>query len=135
MKTTFDTDLILFQVLKGANIGNNGGIYKHGERPAGSCKEDIVVNTIELTQEYVPQIGTSNVNIHVTDRDVLIDGRNQKQSDSPRLKVLTDEVLAALRSAKISGLKFVTEGQTVIKDQDVAGQHYCNIRIAWYIHE
>ena len=67
MKTTFETDTLLFSLLRESPVSAaiNGGIYVGDDRPDDSVKEDIVVNSIDLTQDYLPQIGTSNVNIFV----------------------------------------------------------------------
>lgn len=135
MKQTFDTDLILFQILKDSPAilsTISGGIYI-SERPDGSEAEDVVVNTIDLTQESVPQLGTSNVNIHVSDKDVQIGGVQQKKVYRERLQAITTVVLDALKSAKIEGLALVVTNQTTIKEPSIY-QHYVNIRIDWFIH-
>lgn len=135
MKQTFDTDLILYQILNGSSTilsAISGGVYID-ERPDGSEAEDIVVNTIDLTQEYAPQSGTSNVNIHVSDIDVQINGIQQKKKNRERLKSLTTIVLDALKFAKIEGLSLVVTNQTTIKESTI-NQHYTNIRIDWFIH-
>lgn len=134
MKTSFDLNTILFRLLEAHKPNMSGYIYKD-ERPDDSTTEDIVVNTIDLSQEFFPQLGTSNINIHVTDIDVNIAGRPQKKANSKRLEVLTNEVLTIVRNAEITGLKLIVESQNLLKDQEVAEQHYVNIRIAWVIHE
>lgn len=135
MKQTFDTDSILYQILNGYPAifsAISGGVYID-ERPDGSEAEDIVVNTIDLTQEYAPQLGTSNVNIHVSDIDVQINGVQQKKKNRERLKSLTTIVLDALKSAKIEGLALIVTNQTTIKEPTI-NQHYVNIRVDWVIH-
>jgi hypothetical protein len=135
MKQTFDTDSILYQILNGSPAilsAISGGVYID-ERPDGSEAEDIVVNTIDLTQEHAPQLGTSNVNIHVSDIDVQINGIQQKKKDRERLKSLTTIVLDVLKSAKVEGLSLVTAAQTTIKEPTI-NQHYVNIRVDWVIH-
>lgn len=135
MKQTFDTDSILYQILNGSPAilsAISGGVYID-ERPDGSEAEDIVVNTIDLTQEYAPQLGTSNVNIHVSDIDVQINGIQQKKKNRERLKSLTTIVLDALKSAKIEGLALIVTNQTTIKEPTI-NQHYVNIRVDWVIH-
>lgn len=135
MKQTFDTDSILYQILNGSPAilsAISGGVYID-ERPDGSEAEDIVVNTIDLTQEYAPQLGTSNVNIHVSDIDVKINGIQQKKKNRERLKSLTTIVLDALKSAKIEGLALIVTNQTTIKEPTI-NQHYVNIRVDWVIH-
>lgn len=135
MKTTFDTDTILFQILKAsaplvATI--SGGIYS-GERPDNSILEDIVASTLTLTQDVLPQQGVSNVNIHVADIDVVIAGRSQKKANTVRLKLITGLVLNALRAARVEGLSIVVKGQTEFNDPDIS-QHYVNIKVDWTIH-
>lgn len=135
MKQTFDTDSILYQILNGSPAilsAISGGVYID-ERPDGSEAEDIVVNTIDLTQEHAPQLGTSNVNIHVSDIDVQINGVQQKKKNREQLKSLTTIVLDALKSAKIEGLALIVTNQTTIKEPTI-NQHYVNIRVDWVIH-
>lgn len=135
MKTTFDTDSILFKILKNTpEVVSviSGGIYK-GDRPDDSDKEDITINTIDLTVEDLPQIGTSNVNIHVPDMTVNIGGTTQKKANDERLKQITTLVLDALRSANISYLELIVTNQVKIREQSI-NQHFVNIRINWNIH-
>lgn len=135
MKQTFDTDDIIFGILKNSPIEKEitGGIYVLGERPDNSEAEDIVVNTIDLTQDCKPQLGVSNVNIYASDIDVKINKKPQKKASRKRLRELSTQVLEALRAAKVEGLAFVVKNQTTIKEQALA-QHYVNIRIEWSIH-
>lgn len=136
MKTTFDTDTYLFGLLKNAATltaaSLTGGIYV-GSRPLNSELEDIAINTIALTQEYEPQLGTSNINIHVKDMDVKIGAVSQKMQNRARLKSLSDIVLSVIRGSKITGVGFTVENQTVIEESSI-NQHYVNIRINWFIH-
>ena len=135
MKQTFDTDSILYQILNGSPAilsAISGGVYID-ERPDGSEAEDIVVNTIDLTQDNPPQLGTSNVNIHVSDIDVQINGIKKKKKNRERLKLLATIVLGVLKSAKVEGLSLVTATQTTIKEPTI-NQHYVNIRVDWVIH-
>lgn len=135
MKTTFDTDSILYKILKNAPevvSAINGGIYK-GDRPDDSEKEDITINTIDLTVEDLPQIGTSNVNIHVPDMTVNIGGTMQRKANDERLKQITTLVLDALRSANIPDLELIVTNQVKIREQSI-NQHFTNIRINWNIH-
>ena len=77
MKTTFDTDSILFRLLNGSPLKTeiNGGIYCGDDRPENSELEDVCINSIDLTQDYLPQLGTSNVNIYVSDTTKKIAGK------------------------------------------------------------
>ena len=136
MKQTFDTDSILFGLLKGSSeltTAITGGVYA-GQRPDNSELEDIVVNTIDLTQEYHPQIGTSNINIHVADKMQTVSGVQMKLADRARLKELSAIVLSVIRSAKFTGLKIIVSNQNTIREADI-NQHFVNIRINWNIHD
>lgn len=135
MKTTFDTDDILFQILFSnaeLRVMLSGGVYK-GDRSDDSQKEDIVVNTITVTREY-PQLGASNVNIYAPDLSVKIEGKPQRKADVERLRTLTNKVLSVLSESSIQGLMFWVTNQSVIKEPDVY-QHFSNLRIEWNIHK
>ena len=130
MKQTFDLDSIIYGVLKSSTslvAEISGGIYP-GQRPESSDKEDIVINSIDLSQQYAPQIGTSNVNIHVADKLFKIGGKDMKIANRERLKTISGLVLSALRGAKITGLKFVVTNQNTIRESEIS-QHFVNLRI------
>ena len=134
MKTSFDTDDIMYQILSSNTELKNmvtGGIYK-GERPDSSEKEDIVINTITVTQE-LPQQGASNVNIYVPDMSIKIAGKLQRKANTERLRELTNKVLNVLADASVEGLMFWVTNQSVLKEPDVL-QHFSNLRIEWNIH-
>lgn len=134
MKISFDTDDILYQILSSNTELKNmvtGGIYK-GERPDSSEKEDIVINTITVTQE-LPQQGASNVNIYVPDMLIKIAGKPQRKANTERLRALTNKVLNVLADASVEGLMFWVTNQSVLKEPDVF-QHFSNLRIEWNIH-
>jgi hypothetical protein len=134
MKQTFDTDAILFSLLENSLIKDviNGGIYVGDDRPDDSTKEDIVVNSIDLTQDYLPQTGTSNVNIYVADGNVKIGGKQQLQANRIRLKALSEMAMEVLRCAHVTGLKLILGSQTILAEPSVK-QHFVNIRIDWNI--
>jgi len=135
MKQTFDTDSILFQILNDspAILSAISGKVYIDERPDSSESEDVVVNTIALTLDNPPQLGSSNVNIHVSDMDVQINGVQQKKKNRERLKLLAAIVVDVLKSAKIEGLALIVSTQTTIKEPSIS-QHYVNIRVDWVIH-
>ena len=134
MKTTFETDTLLFSLLRESPVSAaiNGGIYVGDDRPDDSVKEDIVVNSIDLTQDYLPQIGTSNVNIFVPDKVVTIGGKQQLKANRTRLKELSNMAIETLRNANITGLKLILVSQTILAEPSV-NQHFVNIRINWNI--
>jgi len=134
MKTTFDTDTFLFSLLRESPVSAaiNGGIYVGDDRPDDSTKEDIVVNSIDLNQDYLPQIGTSNVNIFVPDKIVTIGGKQQLKANRTRLKELSNMTIETLRNANITGLKIILVSQTILAEPSV-NQHFVNVRINWNI--
>lgn len=134
MKTTLDLDTILFRLFKNSAISTaiSGGIYLMNSRPSNSVKEDIEVNSIALTQEYLPQTGTSNINIYVPDMVVKINNEEQRQPNIKRLKELLSIVMDVVRSANIEGLKIIPTNETVLSEPNIK-QHFVNIRCDWNI--
>lgn len=135
MKTSFDIDKIVFELLSSSKELKNaikGGIYYQNDRPDGSTDEDVVINTITMTQDFLPQIATSNVNIYVADQKRRIKGTEQFKPNHEKLSELTGIVLDVLRGSRIDGLKIVPENQSILQEANVR-QHFCNIRIAWNI--
>ncbi|KAA6300915.1 MAG: hypothetical protein EZS26_002941 [Candidatus Ordinivivax streblomastigis] len=134
MKQTMDTDSILYGILFYSPVKEaiSGGIYLGDDRPDDSTDEDIVVNSIDLTQDYLPQTGTSNVNIYVPDANVKIGGKQQMQANRIRLKTLSEKTIDVLRSANIAGLKLIPVSQAILAEPSIK-QHYVNIRIDWNI--
>lgn len=131
MKTAFDTDGILFELLNG-KTSINGGCYVGDDRPENSTDEDIVVNTIDLSQDTLPQIGTSNINIYTPDTSKKIKGKMQVSANRTRLKALAEEALELVRNANIDGLMIIP-GNMLIMYEPNTHQHFINIRIDWNI--
>lgn len=132
---TFDIDAIVYKMLNVPTITDviSGGIYVgEDDRPNDSGKEDIVINSITLTQDYLPQLGTSNVNIYVPDKPRKINGAQQYKAHTQRLKLITKKVIEIIRSTIVTGLKISLGPQTVIAEADIK-QHYVNIRLSWNI--
>ena len=134
MKTSFDINTIVYRILNVQTVKNaiSGDIYKGDDRPDDSTDEDITINTISLTQDFLPQIATSNVNVYVADKPKTIKGKSMLKADDTRLKAITDIVLSVLRAAKVPGLLFTIEAQSTLAEASVK-QHFVNIRISWNI--
>ena len=131
MKTPFDTNEILMGLLMG-NTSIKGGYYHEGDRPDNSTGEDIVVNTIDLSVDTLPQIGTSNVNIYVSDTPKKIKGKMMVMPNRTRLKQLANEVAAIIRDARIPGIKAVSGTMSIMGEPNTK-QHFVNIRVDWNI--
>lgn len=134
MKTSFDIETIVFRILNVPTVKDaiTGGIYKSDDRPDDSTDEDVVINTISLTQDFLPQIATTNVNVYVSDKPKQIKGKSMLKADKKRLEAISGIVMATLRAAKVPGLLFTIEAQTTLAETNVK-QHFVNIRIGWNI--
>lgn len=131
LKTAFDTDAILFRLLNG-KTSIKGGVYVGEERPENSTDEDIVVNTIDLECDALPQVGTSNINIYVSDTTKTVKGKKQVSTNRVRIKQLTQEVLNVIKNTVIPGVKATPSTQTLMNEPNTH-QHFMNIRIDWNI--
>jgi hypothetical protein len=130
----FDTDDILYTVLSGSvalTSAVSGGIYV-GDRPDDSEKEDITINTLTIPYDRI-QSAISNVNIHVPDLRVKINGREQRKKNRERLRTLSGLVISALEGASVPNLLFWVENQATLREVEI-GQHYVNLRVKWNIH-
>lgn len=134
MKTSFDIDTIVFRMLNVPTVKNaiSGGIYKVDDRPEDSQDEDICINTISSTQDFLPQIATSNVNIYVADVPKKVKGKSMMKANTTRLKAITTNVMQVLRETKIPGLLFKVDSQSTLSETNMK-QHFVNIRISWNI--
>lgn len=131
LKSSIDTDGILFGLLNG-KTSIKGGVYVGDDRPEDSRDEDIVINTIDLEADALPQIGTSNINVYVTDTSKNIKGKMQVSADRQRLNALTQEVLAIIRNAVLPGIKIIPKRATPMYEPTTK-QHFMNVRIDWNI--
>lgn len=135
MKSSFDIESILFKILKDDDTLSkmiNGNIYVGDTRPLNSKKEDIIINTISITSEYLPQVATTNVNVYVPDHYITVQGQKQTQINRKRLQVISDKVLEIIRNCNIEGVELTTETQVTLSEQSIS-QHYVNIRVYWNI--
>lgn len=134
--SSIDTDDILYKIVKEAvtsgKVKISGGVFVQGERPDDSEAEDIVINTITVTDEK-PQTGTSNVNIFASDKKVKIRGKEQRKADRERLREIGDALKVHLKAQNVADLEYWIESDTTIKEIEVK-QHYRNLRISWNIH-
>ena len=138
MKTPVELDGILYGILNAAKsqtptaLNINGGIYPGDTRPSDSKSEDVVIKTIDLSQDSLPQSGTSNVNIYVADKTVRINDKPDVVEDRTRIDAIAKQVLAALRSSVITGMASIPRNYAVIREIS-SKQHYANIRVEWNI--
>ena len=125
-----ETNDILFAILNSnAELKEeiSGGIYAE-ERPDNSDKEDIVVNNLSLSHDR-PQRAINNVNIHIPDIRVKVNGTDQYKMDRPRFRKITDLVVKAIKEGYASheGALFSITAENILKES--GNSHYNNIRI------
>lgn len=95
-KTVLDGKQWILDLLLKAGINNviSGKIYKD-KRPADSQKEDIVINSLTMTNHFL-QNGVFNVNCYVPKKLVKIQDKNQYHTDYARMKHIVDLVYPVL---------------------------------------
>lgn len=130
MKNTLDVVDDIFLALNVTNIKNsiNGDIYKH-KRILNSRKEDIVINSLPINSEQF-QSCIANINIHIPDIEVKVDGNIDYQPDHEKLKSITSLVIQYLEVWS-GEYHFSVQQQTVFKE-DQANEHFSNIRVNYY---
>ena len=135
--SSIDTDDLLVSLIRQAqeagNIDINGVICPEDDRPADSQTEDIVVNTIAISQDNKPQDGTANINIYVPDLRVRIRGQEQMKADRQRLQELGDALVSFIKDQNLPELEMWIEGDQILAERTPA-QHYRNIRVKLNIH-
>ena len=132
---TIELEDILYKTLKASEpvaAAIDGGIFVLGERPEGSGKVDIVINTITGGTGTRPQNAVVNVNIHVPDLLLAIDGVQQRKANRERLRPVVKAVRQTINAANIEGLSLQIVGENIIREIQVP-EHYANIRVNCYI--
>lgn len=134
MKTTFDANMIMVELLNKAKVNEaiSGDIYVDGSRPLNSKHEDIVVNVVALQADSLPQSASSNINIYVPDKVIKIGVKNQQVANIIRLKEITDIIMGVIRSTIVPGLSITPVSQTIMEESTLK-QHFSNIRLSWNI--
>lgn len=132
MKTTLDIVDILFTALDSSSLKTaiTGTLCKH-KRDFNSNKEDVVINSLPVNNEQLQQ-GIANVNIHVPDIDILINGGSSKQPNHLRMQELAAIAVDILENNYQANLFFTVQQQQTFEDP-AAGDHYINIRIEIFI--
>lgn len=133
MKLSYDLENILFKLLSNAFNGSiSGEVYKFGDRPTDSTKEDVVIQTNYVTQEYLPQVGSSTLYVYIPDQLVTINGIKAPKPNRKRLEQTAKTAVEAIRNSRIDGLKIIVDNQVCLRDFDIK-QHLTAIRLTWNI--
>ena len=136
MQAIETTDLLYSVLANSEAIMLAGAAVYAEQRPEDSCGVDIVVNCLTYNRWSNPQTAISNVNIHVPDKKVKIDNRQQYRIDRAKLRSLTSTVVEVLKAEanKHPGISFEPTTETLLAENGNTGpQHYVNIRISWLI--
>ena len=130
MKTTLDVvDILYNRLLVGGIVSVSGGIYKQ-TRPIGSTVEDVVVNSLPITNTQLQQC-IANVNVFVPDKKVTVNGIGDNMADTARLNTLAKIIINLLDDVWTDDYHFWVQQQTLLNDEE-SKQHYLNIRIEFY---
>lgn len=129
--TLTQTDTLIYKILTQSRRLDiiSGGIFTAGERPDDSRGEDIVINNISFEHSR-PARGVSNINIHVPDIEVNINGTPQRKADRDRMQEIADAVISVLESTTIDGVKITLSSSQVFAEET---GHYLNLRYDWLI--
>lgn len=126
MRTTFDQETILFNILNGSaalKAAISGGIYKR-RRPTNSVKDDVVIISLPILPGSI-QFGSANVNIHVPDIAEF--------PDTTKLETLTNIVKPLLEEAYGDDYVLYISLQQTFEETEIM-QHYVNLRVDFEFH-
>lgn len=132
MKTTLDTVDLIWNHLNSSSLNQvlTGNIYKK-KRPQNSTQEDIVINSLPVSNEQLQQ-AIVNVNIFVPDVEHSINGSQEKMANWARLKGLAFLAVEDLKDGRSGDYTWDIQQQQDIEDEE-SGQHFINIRVQFYI--
>lgn len=116
----------IYDELKNGGIGSviTGDLYKDF-RPAGSVKEDVVVNAITLNNTFF-QLGAFNVNCYVPYLKVKINAIDQNVPNEIRLKAISDKIKPILERKFTDKYNVDIEFESTIMDEKDC---YINFRL------
>jgi hypothetical protein len=135
-----DAETIIWKILNGSTELKalvNGAIYKENFRPTNSKKEDICINTINLTQDN-PQVGVFNINAYTQPIKQKINNLEEWIPDSPKLKKIAEKIKEVIDNALIlpdyTDYSFRVMNQQTMQNQDSSSKEFFqNIRIEFTI--
>lgn len=133
MKTNFDTVNILWKLLdndSSLKTTQKGGRFKYA-RPAGSTGEDLVINSLPISNELLQQ-SVLNVNIYAPNESVKIKGVESEAPGSKRLEELTKMVTSIIDDYYDPAEDIGFDVQQIVLIQDDTGEWYNNIRVTTY---
>lgn len=132
IKTSFDVEDLLVATLigdAGLKADISGHIYRSGQRPVNSDKEDIVVGSLPITFEQI-QRSIANINVHVPTQEVTINGIGNFFPNVDRLKEITARIIALVNEKYIEDYWFLVQQETHYQENEK--ESYANIRVEFY---
>jgi len=128
-KTVFDGNQWILELLNQSNVKTiiTGKIYK-GKRPIGSIKEDIVINSLPMTNDYL-QNGVFNVNCYVPYLSVNINGTTQNMPDNVRLEAIAKAVYPVFDEVYKDDYNISVENHTTF-EEEAEKASYINFRLS-----
>ena len=106
-----------------------GRIYNLRRSDGVDTEECVCINT-PWSQHTSPQQGYSNINVHVPDVAVRIEGKEQMQPDLSRLSMLSALVVEALEDANVMGVSLEKAAENIMEETQ-RREHYNNVRVNW----
>ncbi|MDD1548810.1 hypothetical protein MPN29_03675 [Riemerella anatipestifer] len=125
-RTVLDGKQWILDLLLRAKVNEfiNGQIYKYN-RPVNSNKEDIVINSLTMTNQML-QNGVFNINCYVPKKSVTVGGITQLHKDNKRLKEIADKVYAVLNDVWENDYNLDVETHQDFEEQN---ENYYNFRV------
>lgn len=128
-KTVFDGKQWILELLNQSNVKTiiSGKIYKD-KRPVGSAKEDIVINALPMTSEFL-QNGVFNVNCYVPYISIKIDGVDQNMPNNVRLEAIAKAVYPVLEEVYKDDFNLEVDNHTTF-EEEAEKASYINFRVS-----
>lgn len=98
-----------------------------GESPENHEFENITINTLNVNHGR-PQTGTTNINIHVPDLLVDVNGVEQYIADENRINEIVSTVVGILDVVTITEFGFKITNESMLEN---GREHYVNLRLDW----
>ena len=127
-KTVFDGKQWILDLLLLGSVKTtiNGGVYID-RRPTNSVKEDIVINNLTMTNDFL-QDGVFNVNCYVPYLSVKIDNIIQFMPNTARMNVITKAVYSILEEQYSNSFNLAVVNHNTF-EEDTEKANFINFRI------
>lgn len=122
----------VYQLLRNSTLSTqiSGGVYRNGQRPPDSCKEDVVVSfTAGLPSQI--ETGVVTINIFVPDIDPYESGVKTEDGErTEQIELFAQQWVDSLKANKY-GYRFELQ-QTIATDyEESINQHFVVVRLSY----